>query len=240
VRFLRSLLTIPFVAIVTALGSLYGLLMRPFYSSGDNVLGVARWWSRWATRFAGVRIMVDNRAKLEPGQPYVFMANHASTIDIWALFVAIPRPIRMIAKKQLARIPLFGWVMWAGRFIFIDRQNAAAARRSIEAAGRRIRGGDSVLIFPEGTRTRDGQLGPFKKGGFHLAMEAGVPIVPIALRGTRELMPRGSLRARSGEVSVIIGPPIPTSGLTLEDRPAFIERVRNEVASMLEEKPVNK
>jgi 1-acyl-sn-glycerol-3-phosphate acyltransferase len=240
VRFLRSLLTIPIVAIVTALGSLYGLVMRPFYPSGDHVLGVARWWSRWVTGLAGVRVMVENRAKLEPGQPYVFMANHASTIDIWALFVAIPRPVRMIAKKQLARIPLFGWVMWAGRFIFIDRQNAAAARRSIEAAGRRIRGGDSVLIFPEGTRTRDGQLGPFKKGGFHLAIEAGVPIVPIALRGTRELMPRGSLRAKSGVVWVIIGQPIPTSGLTLEDRPACIERVRNAVATMLEEKSVNK
>jgi 1-acyl-sn-glycerol-3-phosphate acyltransferase len=163
------------------------------------------------------------------------MANHASTIDIWALFLAIPRRVRMIAKKQLARIPLFGWVMWAGRFIFIDRQNAMAARRSIDDAGRRIRGGDSVLIFPEGTRTRDGELGPFKKGGFHLAMEAGVPIVPIALRGTRALMPRGSLRVKSGEVFVTIGTPIPTSGLTLDDRPVLIQRVRDAIAAMAAE-----
>ena len=140
-----------------------------------------------------------------------------------------------LSSGQLARIPLFGWVMWAGRFIFIDRQNAAAARRSIDDAGRRIRGGDSVLIFPEGTRTRDGQLGAFKKGGFHLAMEAGVPIVPIALRGTRALMPRGSLRVKSGEVSVIIGKPIPTSGLTVEDRPALIQRVRDAIAAMAAE-----
>ncbi|HEX7599876.1 MAG TPA: lysophospholipid acyltransferase family protein, partial [Polyangia bacterium] len=171
--FLRSLLTAPYIAILTALCSLAGLLLRLRDPSGDCVPDVARWWSRWVSRFGGVRIIVDNRANLEPNQPYVFMANHASTIDIWALFLAIPRRIRMLAKKQLARIPLFGWVMWAGRFIFIDRQNAAAARRSIVEAGRRIRGGDSVLIFPEGTRTRDGQLGVFKKGGFHLAMEAG-------------------------------------------------------------------
>jgi 1-acyl-sn-glycerol-3-phosphate acyltransferase len=212
-----------------------GLFMRLRDPSGDWVLDLARWWSGWVTRFAGVRITVDNRANLEPQQPYVFMANHASTIDIWALFLAIPRRVRMIAKKQLARIPLFGWVMWAGRFIFIDRQNAVAARRSIDDAGRRIRGGDSVLIFPEGTRTRDGELGPFKKGGFHLAMEAGVPIVPIALRGTRALMPRGSLRVKSGEVFVIIGAPIPTSGLTLEDRPALIQRVRDAIAAMAAE-----
>ena len=209
--------------------------MRMRDPTGDWVLDLARWWSGWITRFAGVRIIVDNRANLEPQQPYVFMANHASTIDIWALFLAIPRRVRMIAKKQLARIPLFGWVMWAGRFIFIDRQNAAAARRSIEEAGRRIRGGVSVLIFPEGTRTRDGQMGPFKKGGFHLAMDAGVPIVPVALRGTRALMPRGSLRVKSGKVFVTIGAPIPTSGLTIDDRPALIERVRDAIATMAAE-----
>jgi len=235
VRFLRSLLTIPHVAVVTAFGSCLGLLMRLRDPTGDWVLDLARWWSGWVTRFAGVRVVVDNRANLEPSQPYVFMANHASTVDIWALFLAIPRRVRMIAKKQLARIPLFGWVMWAGRFIFIDRQNAAASRRSIEEAGRRIKGGCSVLIFPEGTRTRDGQLGLFKKGGFHLAMDAGVPIVPVALRGTRALMPRGSLRVKSGEVSVIIGAPIPTAGLSIENRHALIERVRDAIAAMLAE-----
>ena len=234
-RFLRSLLTIPYVAIVTTLGSLMGLLMRLRDPTGDWVLDLTRWWSGWVTRFAGVRITVDNRAKLDPQQPYVFMANHASTIDIWALLLAIPRRVRMIAKKELARIPFLGWVMWAGRFIFIDRQNAVAARRSIDEAGRRIRGGVSVVIFPEGTRTRDGQMGPFKKGGFHLAMEAGVPIVPIALRGTRALMPPGSLRVKSGEVFVTIGAPIPTSGLTIDDRPALIQRVRDAIAAMAAE-----
>jgi 1-acyl-sn-glycerol-3-phosphate acyltransferase len=237
VRFLRSLLTVPYVGLATAFGSTLGLVLRLFDSSGDMVMDLGRWWSGWITWFAGVRLQVDNRARLEPDQPYVFMANHASTIDIWAAFLAVPRRVRMIAKKQLARIPLFGWVMWAGRFIFIDRQNATAARRSIQDAGNRIRGGCSVLIFPEGTRTRDGQLGVFKKGGFHMAMEAGVPIVPIALQGTRELMPRGSLRVKSGKVKVIIGPPIPTSGLTVQDRPALIEQVRSSIAGMLAEAP---
>jgi 1-acyl-sn-glycerol-3-phosphate acyltransferase len=151
------------------------------------------------------------------------------------MFLAVPRPIRLLAKKQLARIPLFGWVMSAGRFIFIDRQNAVAARRSIEEAGRRIHDGESVAIFPEGTRTRDGTLGPFKKGGFHLALKAGVPIVPVALRGTRELMPSGSLLLRSGHITVVLGEPIPTQGLDDADRASLSERVRGAVAAMLTE-----
>jgi 1-acyl-sn-glycerol-3-phosphate acyltransferase len=222
-----------FIAVATILGSLVGLAMRLFDKSGDRVLDLARAWSGWVMSFAGVKIVVENRANLLPNQPYVFMANHASSLDIWAVFVAIPRHIRLIAKKQLARIPFFGWVMWAGRFIFIDRQNAVAARRSIEAAGQRIRSGDSVLIFPEGTRTRDGSLGPFKKGGFHLALKAGVPIVPVALRGTRALMPRGSYLLRSGTITVILGEPIPTQGLSDEERTTLIERVRSVVEGML-------
>ncbi len=212
-----------------------GLLLRLFDKSGDRVIDLARAWSGWVIRFAGVRVLVDNRAQLVPGQPYVFMANHASSLDIWVMFIAVPRRIRMIAKKQLGRIPLLGWVMWAGRFIFIDRQNGVAARRSIELAGQRIRNGDSVMIFPEGTRTRDGSLGFFKKGGVHLAVKAGVPIVPVALRGTRALMPRGSLLLRSGTVKAIIGEPIPTEGLSEEERAVLNERVRGVVESMLAE-----
>ena len=220
---------------MTVLGALCGFVARLFDSSGDGVLDLARWWSRSVTTFAGVKVVIENRATLVPEEPYVFMANHASSLDIWAVFVAIPRRLRLIAKKQLARIPIFGWAMWAGRFIFIDRGNGVAARRSIQEAGRRIRDGDSVLVFPEGTRTRDGSLLPFKKGGFHLAIRAGVPIVPVALCGTRALMPRGSLLLRAGAIKVIIGQPIPTQGLSDEDRINLPERVRGIVEVMLAE-----
>jgi 1-acyl-sn-glycerol-3-phosphate acyltransferase len=158
------------------------------------------------------------------------MANHLSTVDIWALFVALPVKIRFIAKKQLGSIPLFGWAMSAGRFIFIDRQNPMAARRSIGEASQRIRSGSSVAIFPEGTRSRDGHLGPFKKGGFHLAIQAGVPIVPVGIRGAHEVMPRGSVILRRGPVFLEVGAPISTKGMTLADRDGLLERVRNEVA----------
>jgi 1-acyl-sn-glycerol-3-phosphate acyltransferase len=220
--------------VFTALGSVLGIALRLVDSTGDRILDLARLWSQAIIKAAGVRIKVVYHGSLDPKVPYVFLANHASSLDIWAVFAAIPRRIRFVAKKQLARIPLLGWVMWAGRFIFIDRQNALAARRSIAEAGRRIRGGDSVLLFPEGTRTRDGSLGAFKKGGFHLAMSAGVPIVPIALRGTRRLMPRGSLLLRPGSIEVIVGEPIPTAGLVESDRAALIERVRSTIQTMLE------
>ena len=144
----------------------------------------------------------------------MFVANHASMIDIWAVFIAVPASFRFIAKKQLSFIPLFGWAMRAGRFIFIDRQNALAARRSMDEAARRIRAGQSVVIFPEGTRTRDGRLGAFKKGGFRLAIDSGADIVPIAIKGSRELMPRGAALIRAGTVRVELGEPIPAAGLT--------------------------
>jgi 1-acyl-sn-glycerol-3-phosphate acyltransferase len=233
VSLLRAGLNSVMVAVLTVIGSMMALAIRVFDSSGDRVVDLARAWSRWVTTLAGVRIAVDCRTRLVDGQPYVFMANHASAVDIWAVFVGIPRRIRMIAKRQLGQIPLFGWAMWAGRFIFIDRQNAVSARRSIEEARRRIQGGDSVLLFPEGTRTPDGSLGPFKKGGFHLAMEAGVPIVPVALTGTFASMPKGSFLLRPGTVQVIIGEPISTKGLSESDRGQLLDRVRGEIAAML-------
>jgi len=230
---LRALATVLFIAVATSVGSLWGLFLRLLDPSGDRVLDLARAWSGWIVSFAGVKVEVEQRGTLAPDQPYVFMANHASSLDIWAVFIAVPRRIRLIAKKQLARIPLFGWVMSAGRFIFIDRKNPVAARRSIDVAGRRIHDGDSVLLFPEGTRTRDGTLGPFKKGGFHLAVRAGVPIVPMALVGTRDLMPAGSLLLRSGSIKVIFGEPIQTVGLSDEERAGLHERVRGVVETLL-------
>jgi 1-acyl-sn-glycerol-3-phosphate acyltransferase len=232
---IRALLsTISFVA-ATIIGSVLAVMFGVIDKTGDWVLALARLWSRVILGVPGVKLELTMRARLEPGRPYVFMPNHASMVDIWAVFVTIPASFRFIAKKQLARIPLFGWAMAAGRFIFIDRQNAAKARRSMEEAARRIRSGQSVVIFPEGTRTRDGRLLPFKKGGFHLAMNSGAAIVPVAIRGTREVMPRGAALIRAGTVTVEVGEPIPTEGLTAADREALIARVRGRVAAMLGE-----
>jgi 1-acyl-sn-glycerol-3-phosphate acyltransferase len=217
--------------LLATVGALSGLVDR----SGETVLKLARFWSRILLAVAGVKLEVVQHAPLDRKRPYIVMANHASMIDIWAVFLAVPVSLRFIAKKQLGAIPLFGWAMQAGRFIFIDRQNAASARRSIAEASRRIGAGQSVVIFPEGTRTRDGRLNPFKKGGFHLALESRAEIVPVAIHGSRALMPRGAALIRSGTVRVEIGAPIPTAGLPASEREALANQVRGTIAAMLGE-----
>jgi 1-acyl-sn-glycerol-3-phosphate acyltransferase len=219
--------------VLTLVGAVLAIPSGFIDRSGDLVLWLARWWARGVLASAGVRLRVQAHAPLEPNRPYVFMANHLSTIDIWAMLVAIPVGFRFIAKKQLGAIPLFGWAMRAGRFIFIDRQNPALARRSIDEAARRIRSGQSVVIFPEGTRSRDGRLGPFKKGGFHLAGSSGADIVPVAIHGTRDLMPRGSKLIQPGLVTVDIAEPIASTGWT--SREELSAKVRGRIAELLGE-----
>jgi 1-acyl-sn-glycerol-3-phosphate acyltransferase len=230
---LRPLLSFLSFIVLTLLGSLLSLPAGLIDRTGDGVLWLARWWARGVLASAGVRVRVRSRAAFDPKKSYVVMPNHISTVDIWAIFVAVPVPLRFIAKKQLGQIPLFGWAMRAGRFIFIDRQNATSARRTIDQAAERIRQGCSVVIFPEGTRSRDGRLGPFKKGGFHLAINSGAEVVPVAIRGTHEVMPRGAALIRPGTVDIEIGEPIPTTGLGPEDRQRLLEEVRARVESLL-------
>ena len=232
---IRALLALPSFVAATLLGSVLAVVLGIFDKTGDSVLALARLWSRVLLGVPGVKLEVNMRVPLDPKRPYVFMANHASMIDIWAVFVGVPLPFRFIAKKQLSFIPLFGWAMNAGRFIFIDRQNAVAARRSIDEAARRIKAGQSVVIFPEGTRTRDGRLGSFKKGGFHLAIDSGADIVPMAIQGSRELMPPGSPLIRAGQVRLQIGEPISTAGLGPADRDRMLKLVRGRIAEMLGE-----
>jgi 1-acyl-sn-glycerol-3-phosphate acyltransferase len=223
-----------YFVVSTLVGTVLAVASFPIDRSGNAVMVLARVWSRLLLAVSRVRVTVRLHGTLSGGQAYVFAANHTSSVDIWALFVVLPVNFRFIAKKQLGRIPLFGWAMAAGRFIFIDRQNPAAARRSIARAAERIRSGTSVAIFPEGTRSRDGSLGPFKKGGGHLAAEAEVPIVPIAIRGGREVMPRGTFLLRPGHVHVDVGAPIPTDrSTTPAERQLLMVRVRDEVARLL-------
>ena len=234
---IRALIALVSFVTATILGSIISLAVWPFDRRGDIVFAVARVWARILLGVPGVKLRLDMRAKLDPARPYVFMANHASMVDIWAMFILLPVSFRFIAKRSLGNIPLFGWAMRAGKFIFIDRKNAVSARRTIELAVQRIRTGQSVVIYPEGTRTRDGALGAFKKGGFHLAMDSGVEIVPVAIRGSRGVMPPGSMLIRAGEVSLTVGQPIPTSGLGTADRQALVDQVHAKIAEMLAETP---
>ena len=232
---LRLLLSLVAFILLTLVGSLLAIPSGFIDRSGDLVLWLARWWARGVLGAAGVKVRAHLHAPLDPKQSYVFMPNHLSTVDIWAVFVAVPVPLRFIAKKQLGWIPIFGWAMRAGRFIFIDRQNASAARRSIEEAAKKIHSGVSVVIFPEGTRSRDGRLGLFKKGAFHLAINSGAQVVPVAIRGSREIMKRGSALIHGGVVDIELGAPIATTGMGPSDRDLLLEQVRARVVEMLGE-----
>lgn len=220
--------------LLTVFWSTLGILTWPLSPRGDLYLRYARIWSRWVLALLGIEVAVEGRERVDPETTYLFMSNHASTFDIFALFVATEHPLRMVAKRILFFIPIFGWSLWMCGFIPIDRSNREGAIRSLEKAARRIREGLSVLVFPEGTRSRTGRLRPFKKGGFMLALKAGVPVVPVVVLGTEAIMPKGSLEVRRGTITVRFGEPIPPdpSQVGRSDRDRLMERVRDAMVDL--------
>jgi 1-acyl-sn-glycerol-3-phosphate acyltransferase len=204
---------------------LYGLVFR---RDQDTPLSWARrFWGAGLVRVARCRLVQHPGFIPEPGKPYFYVMNHQSLFDIVVAFVSIPVNLRYIAKKSLRVIPFLGWYMSVVGMIFIDRKNREEAVRSLDEACQKIRSGKSILVYPEGTRSRDGFILPFKKGPFVMALQAGVPIVPVAIEGCQNLLERDSLVIKGGRVDIAIGQPIPTTGLSLAERDALMVRVRN-------------
>ncbi|MCZ7652588.1 MAG: 1-acyl-sn-glycerol-3-phosphate acyltransferase [Thermoanaerobaculia bacterium] len=171
-----------------------------------------RVWARGLLAAGGARLRVTGREHLAGLPGALLVANHRSHLDIAALFAAVPAPLGFVAKRELAAVPFLGWYIRAMGMVFVDRADRRAAAASVEAAGALIARGRLLVTFPEGTRSRDGSLGPFKRGGFVAALAAGVPVVPVALAGTEVVMPPGRLRSRPGPVRVAFGAPISTAG----------------------------
>ncbi|MBI2413922.1 MAG: 1-acyl-sn-glycerol-3-phosphate acyltransferase [Deltaproteobacteria bacterium] len=188
-----------------------------FDRSGRAIHAIVSLWARLILLLSGVRVRVEGMENIPRGKAVVFLSNHQGAFDIPVLQGFIPVQFRWIAKKSLFRIPLIGWSMSFAGYIAIDRENAAEALRSMEAAASRIRSGTSVLIFPEGTRSETGKLLPFKRGGFMLASKSGVPIVPVAVSGTNVIMRRGGFSVRPASVRVSFGHPIETGGAEDKD-----------------------
>ncbi|MFP3870355.1 MAG: lysophospholipid acyltransferase family protein [Syntrophobacteria bacterium] len=189
----------------------------------------ARFWARSLLMVSGVRVEVEGLEKIDLHQAYVFAANHQSQFDIFALFACLPLQFRWLAKKELFRIPLFGAAMKKADYIPIDRSNRKEAFRSVDLAAARVREGMSIVIFPEGTRSQDGRLNFFKKGGFFLAMKSGRPIVPVTISGSYGILPKKGYRIRPGVVRVYIGDPLPTEGLEMADKDWLISEVRRRI-----------
>jgi 1-acyl-sn-glycerol-3-phosphate acyltransferase len=195
-----------------------------------------RWWSQRLIDLADLRCRVVNphNVELGAGQPTILMCNHASLYDIPLTFVALPGSIRMLTKKELFRIPVWGRGLRAGEFISIDRHNHEQALRDLEQARRKMESGIALWIAPEGTRSRDGLLGPLKKGGFVLAIQTGARIVPIGIRGSRDVLPAGTFgKLEIGcTAEVHIGEPIDASRYTEEQRDALTEEVAQRIAEL--------
>ncbi|MBI5493652.1 MAG: 1-acyl-sn-glycerol-3-phosphate acyltransferase [Deltaproteobacteria bacterium] len=191
--------------LATAAWATLALLLRPFFRRSVAVLQPL--WARTVLRLAGVRVSVHPRAPVHG--PVVYAANHQSGLDILVLIGCMPDSVRFVAKREMANAPFTGWCMRAADYVFIDRSNSARAIESLKAAAADLRsGGRSLVMFPEGTRYHPGELGPFKMGAFHLALQAGVPLVPVGLRGTGDLMERRSLMCRAGSVELHVGEPV--------------------------------
>jgi 1-acyl-sn-glycerol-3-phosphate acyltransferase len=212
-------------------GTLVGILLPGRARKGRFFRLVAKGYCFPALRFFGIRVAVRGTENIDPALPYVFMANHISHVDPPALAVAIPQPIHWVFKKELGAIPVFGWALRAGGQIMVDRADRQQAAGALQEALEGLTGNASIMIFPEGTRSRDGRLLPFKKGGFRMAVQAGLPIVPVRVSGTREIVAADTLHVRGGEALVEILSPIPTAGLKPADIPVLMARVREALLS---------
>lgn len=221
-----NFLRLTVIVLLTAFLASLGILSCLVVPNGNGVLILARLWARTILRLSRVRVVVAGREKIPGPGPYLFLANHQSQFDILATVVAIPVQFRTLAKRELFLIPLFGWVLALAGFVGIDRSHRDKAIRSLDRAAVKIRKGTSLLVYAEGTRSPDGRLLPFKKGGFVLAIKAGVPVVPLTLQGSRGVLPKGSLSIRPGLIRVDIGDPIDPTPFDLEHKEALMQRVR--------------
>ena len=229
VAWARTAVIIAGGAVATLFFSVLAIAVSFFSRSGDSVHRVGRAWSRCLLALSGVRVTVTGIERIEAGRSYIFMANHQSNFDIPVLLGYLPVQFRWLAKAELFRVPIFGRAMRGAGYISIDRSDRAAAFASLQQAAEKIRQGVSILIFPEGTRSLDGSLKAFKKGGFVMAIGAGVPIVPVAVRGTYDIMPKHGLLIRPRPVVVDIGEPIATQGLALDSKEALMDGVRSAI-----------
>jgi len=191
---------------------------------------MTRFWAEGLARGWGMKVAAHGVEQLDPDGTYVFMANHLSHVDIVALFVALPVNVGFLAKQELRRVPFLGAAMVAGGHVFVDRTKHTSALKALSAAAEEVKRGASLVIFPEGTRGNDEVIQSFKKGGFHLAKQAGVRVVPVGLRGTRTIMGRGDKTMRPGEVHVHVGAPLDPARFA--DTHALSEEVRQRVAKL--------
>jgi len=219
---------------ITVVGFPVALLLRVLFGQGP-ALRVASWfWSPLVFAGAGVRLEVEGREAIDWTRAHVLVANHASMIDVPAMFGAVPVPLRFMLKREIAAIPFIGWYGSAMGMVFIDRGNARDAKRKLGDAVGKLREGATLIAFPEGTRSKDGSVGPFKGGAFQVAIEAGAQVVPVAILGAGAVLAPAGFRVRPGTIRVRFGAPIETQDLQVSDRNALAQRAREAVVQLMQ------
>ena len=231
---LRGVLVLVLAPLLTGVVSIVAIIMvLIFRRSAAEIQFLPRTLGRVVALLSGVSVRMTGGGILEPGQPYIFAANHQSQFDIFVLQGYLGCDFRWLAKLELFKIPVFGKAMQLAGYIPVDRAHGRKALQSLDEAARRIADGTSVIIFPEGTRSPDGKLGQFKAGAMVLAIKAGVPVVPVAIVGTHQVLAKGRLLVRSGRVEIRVGAPIATTEYTVKQKQELAERLQGQVAELL-------
>jgi 1-acyl-sn-glycerol-3-phosphate acyltransferase len=202
--------------------------------NGKRAYLIGRIWSWIILKVSGIQVKVEGLSRLQSGKAYIFMANHQSNIDIPVLIHALPKfQLRWLAKRELVFIPVFGWALWASRHIIVDRASRSEAVATLRTAKQRLQAGVSVVVFPEGTRSPDGRLLPFKRGGFIMALKMQAPIVPVAIKGSGSLLPKGDWRLRTGQIEVVVEGPVSVEEYDLKNVGHLVNRVQGVLGSSL-------
>jgi len=226
---IRSALLVTLGVAITAFISFWCVIFSLFSNAENNIHKIANLWAKILLLICNTKVEIIGKENILRGKPQIFMANHQSDFDILIVLAHIPGQFRWLVKKELFHIPVFGAAMKSAGYIEIDRNNKERAIRSLDQAALRIREGKSIMAFPEGTRSRFGEIKPFKQGTFYLAIKSGVPIVPISIIGSGDIMPKRSLKIKSGKIKLVIDKPIDMKNITLEKRQELITIVRDTI-----------
>jgi len=223
-----------FIILNTFILGLIVIAVSIFDPRGSIVHYIGKFWSLLNIYCSGTRVNITGKEKIDPSRPYIVMTNHQSLFDVWALIGKIPLQIRWIVKKEIRSIPVFGYALERMGHIYIDRKNRENAYMGLDNAAEKIRHGTSVIIFPEGTRSKDGHLLKFRLGGATLALKSGVNILPVTVNGGRFVLPKGTLDLLPGKIQIVVGDPIDPNFYTEDDRETLMAVVKSAINENLD------
>jgi len=223
-------------SIATALVFIPIMVSAPFARTGNFLFNLSRLWAWIVIRVTGVRLEIEGKEKITKGQAYVIVANHQSHFDALAIVLTLGIQFRWVAKKELLKVPLFGQALYASRNIFVDRSDRTRAIESLNRGIKRLPQGVGLFFFAEGSRSPDGTIQPFKKGGFIAAVESGMPVLPVIVKGSRSILPKKSLVFNPGTIRILVADPIKTEGYALDDVEHLTKYTRDVIISKFNSK----